>query len=181
MDRHESSWQRQLVIGLTALLAVAVLIGGILGVIALKAANYVGIGNNVHIGSTPEAILPTTGDAGPTPSTTGPPPSTTSPTKTTRRPSPPPRRLITLAVNPKQAGSYQRVNLTGTYPGHDGATLQVQRSLGQGPWSDFPTGAHVSGGRFATYIQTGMTGINHFRMLDKANGKTSNTVAVRIG
>jgi hypothetical protein len=180
LDRHESSWQRQLVIGLSALLAIAVLVGGILGVIALKAADYAGIGNSVHLGSTPDVILPTTGDASTTPSNTAPSTTTkTSPTRTTRRR--PPRRLITLAVSPKHAGSYQRVNLTGTYPGHDGASLQVQRSLGQGPWADFPTGASVSGGTFATFIETGMVGINHFRMLDKATGKTSNTVAVRIG
>jgi len=77
--------------------------------------------------------------------------------------------------------SFGRINLVGTYPGNDGASLQVQRSLGDGPWADFPVNTTVSNGAFATYIQTSMLGINHIRVIDKATGRTSNAVTVKIG
>lgn len=172
----EPSWQRQLVVGLSALLAIGLLIGGVLAIIAVRAADYVGIGQGSS-NSSPAPILPTTGAA-------------TSPTPTTRRPSTPPAttskpppaaHAIALDASPRRAGSFERVNLTGRYPGHDGTTLQVQRSVGTGAWSDFPTTTTVSNGAFATYVQTAMVGVNHFRMKDEASGKTSNPVTVTIG
>ena len=57
----------------------------------------------------------------------------------------------------------------------------MQRSVGNEPWSDFPVDTTVSNGGYATYIQTSMLGDNHIRMLDKATGKTSNVVTVKIG
>jgi len=175
---EEPSWQRQLVIGLSALVAIAVLIGGIVAVIAVRAADYVGIGDGSS-NSSPAPLLPTTGDA------TKKPPSSTSPTlpttPTTTRSKPPAEHKIMLSASPKSAGSFQRVNLTGSYPGHEGTTLQVQRSIEGGAWSDFPVTATVTSGRFATYVQTAMVGTNHFRMQDLATGTTSNTVTVTIG
>lgn len=169
----EPSWKRQLLVGLGALLAIAVLVGGILGVIALRAADYVGIGDTSST-SRPGPIFPTTDDPSSIATTT--PPSTQPPTS-----KPPPQHLIDLAASPKSVGSFERINLTGSYPSGDGASLQVQRSVGAGAWSDFPTHTTVRNGAFATYVQTAMTGLNHFRMLDAATGKTSNTVTVTIG
>ncbi len=58
----------------------------------------------------------------------------------------------------------------------------MQRSLGDGPWADFPaTPTTVSNGTFATYIQTSMVGDNHLRMVDVVTGQTSNVVTVTIG
>lgn len=171
---EEPTWQRQLLIGLVVLLAIGVLIGGIVAVIAVKAADYAGLGNNSG-NSSPQPILPTTGGATRTiapPSTTNTPPPP-PPTKPTNR--------FTLLASPKTAGSYEKVNLTGQYSGPEGSTLQVQRSIGSGPWADFPTTTTVHGGTFATYIKTGMTGVNHFRMLDKTTGTMSNVVDVTIG
>jgi hypothetical protein len=145
-------------------------LGGILAVVAVKTADYVGLGHRGE--STPVSILPTTGDVTQPPP---PPPSTTSTTPNPRR------HRITLVISPTTAASYQRVNLTGSYPGHDGAVLQIQRRLGSGPWSDFPATTHVNGDRFATYIQTGMAGVNHFRMLDETTGAASNVATVTIG
>jgi hypothetical protein len=180
VDDEEPNWQRQLAVGLGVLLAIGVLIGAVVAVVAVKAADYAGLGDSSTGRSTPEPILPSTAGA-----VTDSPPTKTphsSPPSSSRSQKPPSQQhAIRLAASPPSAGSYERVNLTGTYPGHDGATLQVQRSLGSGAWSDFPTTAHVSGGRFATYIQTGMTGVNHFRMLDQATGKTSNVATVTIG
>lgn len=176
---EEPSWQRQLAIGLSALVAIGVLIGGILAVIAVQAANYVGIGNSSsNSNSGPDLVFPTTGE----PTTKAPTTSPTLPTSpATTRSKQPAEHKITLSASPRSAGSFQRVNLAGSYPGHDSGTLQVQQSVGSGPWSDFPVTATVSGGRFATYIQTARVGTNHFRMMDKATGRTSNTATVTIG
>lgn len=169
----EPSWKRQLAVGLAALVVVAALVGGILAVIALRAADYVGIGDTSST-SRPEPIFPTTGD---TPST----PAPTTPTSPPTSSKPPPQHLITLIGSPKSVGSFDRINLTGRYPGGDGATLQVQRSVDDGAWSDFPTHTAVHGDTYATYVQTAMAGLNHFRMVDEATGKMSNVVTVTIG
>lgn len=176
----EPSWQRQLAIGLGALLAIAVLIGAVLAVIAVRAADYVGIGDtSSHSGDAP-VIPPTAAATKQLHPTT--PASPTSPTTSSPASTPhPPVHVITLTASPRTVGSFERINLTGSYPGGDGTALQVQRSVGNGPWSDFPTDATVREGRFATYVKTAMLGLNHFRMLDKQTGKTSNAVAVTIG
>jgi hypothetical protein len=178
---QEPSWQRQLLIGLSVLLAIGLLVGGIIAVIAVKAADYVGLGGTPgNSTSGPNPILPTTGDAT---HTAGPPTRTpASTTQTTTHPTAhQPRPAFSLVARPTAVASFGKINLTGRYPGHDGTTLQVQRSIGKGPWEDFPTTTAVSGGTFATYIQTSMVGVNHIRMLDKATGKTSSTVTVRVG
>lgn len=171
----EPSWKRQLLVGLAALVVVAVLVGGVLAVIALRTADYVGIGDPSTT-SSPEPIFPTTGTS--PPSTGSSPPS--SPAPTTTKP-PPPVRLITLRASPRSVGSFDRINLTGSYPSGDGAVLQVQRSVGDGAWGDFPTHTTVRNGEFATYVKTAMAGVNHFRMLDEASGRTSNAVSVTVG
>ena len=175
MDDQEPSWQRQLVIGLSVLLVIGVLIGGIGAFVGLKFADYAGIGHVETTSNTPESILPSTGNATKQAPTRRPPPPSTV------NPPPPPQHAMTLTASPANAASYQQVNLTGSFQGHDGTTLQVQRSVGNGPWADFPTTTHVSGGQYATFIKTGMVGTNHFRMIDTATGVTSNVVTVKIG
>jgi hypothetical protein len=177
---QEPSWQRQLLIGLSVLLVIGLLIGGIFAVIAVKAVDYVGLGGDSgNPTSSPNPLLPSTASAAhtapPTKPTNSPPASTRSPHRR------PPQHAITLQASPKAVPSSGRINLSGTYAGHDGATLQVQRALGTGAWSDFPISTSVSGGAFGTYIETTLTGINHIRMLDKATGQMSNVVTVRVG
>jgi hypothetical protein len=175
---QEPSWQRQLLIGLSVLLVIGLLIGGILAVIAVKAADYVGLGDGAGLAtSSPEPILPTTGSATHTVA-----PPTHTPPSTTTHPTHKPPAGPTLTVNPTKVASFGRINLSGRYPGHDGTALQVQRSLGNGPWADFPVSpTTVSGGTYATYIQSSMVGQNHLRMIDQATGRTSNVVTVTIG
>ncbi len=72
-----------------------------------------------------------------------------------------------------------RIDLTGVYPGGEGAILSVQQFEG-GVWNDFPVTASVSGETFATYIQTGQLGRNRFRMIDTDTGAVSNEVRVEI-
>lgn len=91
-----------------------------------------------------------------------------------------PRPEIVLKSVQRRVGAMQQIDLSGSYPGGDGAILQVQR-FESGAWSDFPVTASVSGGSFSTYVQTGHTGPNKFRMIDTDSGKTSNAVTVVIG
>ena len=51
-----------------------------------------------------------------------------------------------------------RIDLTGTYPGGEGAVLNVQK-FSNGQWQDFYSiSATVTNGTFSTYIQTGTPG-----------------------
>ena len=73
-----------------------------------------------------------------------------------------------------------RIDLTGTYPGGEGAVLNVQK-FSNGSWQDFYSiSASVTNGTFSTYIQTGTPGPNRFRMIDSDTKLTSNEVKVTI-
>jgi hypothetical protein len=87
---------------------------------------------------------------------------------------------ITLQAGETAVAPMQQIDLTGTYPGGEGAVLQVQRFTGGG-WQDFPVTMTVSAGRFSTYIQTSQTGPTRLRVADSDTGATSNEVTVTIG
>ncbi len=74
----------------------------------------------------------------------------------------------------------EQVDLTGIYPGGEGAVLQVQRFT-SGSWSDFPVTVSVSDETFSTYVQTSQSGKNRFRVVDTDSGRTSNEVTVTVG
>ncbi len=58
----------------------------------------------------------------------------------------------------------EQIDLTGVYPGGEGAILQVQR-FENGTWTDFPASpVSVSDQTFSTYVQTGQPGVQRFRM-----------------
>jgi hypothetical protein len=187
MDEN-SPVRNQLMVGIGVLLAVALLIGGIAGLVALKAADVAGLGetDSTDTGDNgpPLGVGTNSRPPDPTSAPTEPPPTTptqsqepTTPTATTKTRKPP-SKLITLNASPDQAGTYERVSLTGTYRRGEGSTVQVQRQEG-GAWVDFPTDAFVSDGTFSTYIETGQTGPNRFRVIDET-GQTSNVVVVQI-
>ncbi|MEZ5193444.1 MAG: hypothetical protein R2734_13715 [Nocardioides sp.] len=112
--------------------------------------------------STPESASPTT------PSSTG-----TAEAKPKQRP-------IQLSAGQRQVSPMQRIDLTGSYPGGDGAILQVER-FENGSWTSFPVTASVTGDTFSTYVQTGRPGANKFRVTDTDTGKISNPVTVVVG
>jgi hypothetical protein len=187
MDER-SPVRTQLLVGLGVLLAVALLIGGIVGVVAIKAADVAGLGETdptgtgndgppLGVGTNSRPPDPTSAPTTAAPTTPTPTQAPSTPTETTKTRKPP-GNPIRLTASPDQAGTYERVNLTGTYPRGEGSTLQVQRQEG-GAWVDFPTGATVRDGTFSTYIETGHTGPNRFRVIDE-NGRTSNVVVVQI-
>jgi len=191
MAAHDEDppWTRQLLVTLAVLLAVAVVIGGVLGVVALGAARVTGLGEaGASATSEPSLVMPTAGPtarpkrshgpgrAGGTGGGTGGPGSAASPTAAPRTKRP----AIALTVSPARVGPGQRIDLTGRYPGGDGARLQVQRREG-GAWTDFPVDVPVTGGRFATYVTTGRTGPQQFRVTDPGTGRASNPARVRVG
>lgn len=177
---EETSWQRQLLVGVGLLVIVGLLVGGLIAVVALKAADVAGVGEKgAESTDPPPGLFPNGPNGSSTPPPTSPRP-TTPPTSqpTTRRP---PQPAIELVASPLQAATYERVNLTGSYRGAPtGASLQVQRAEAGGAWADFPTSASVSDSTFATYIETGRLGPNRFRVVDASTGKMSNVVVVLI-
>jgi hypothetical protein len=141
--------------------------------------------DNDHELPSPE-LSPTTA-----PSPTRTPSPTTSaaatPTHKTSKPKPTPTRsnkprpagLIELHASTSSASTYERVTLSGSYPGGNGTTLQVQRREG-GSWAAFPTSATVDDGTFRTYVESGQPGPNAFRVVDPARGQASNVVVFTV-
>ena len=189
----EKPWTRQLLVVVGVLVAVALVIGGIVSVIALGAAKVTGISSaKAPATSKPSLYVPsgkpTVGlDPYPEPSdrpqhhksgsggsSQGAGASDTPDSSHAAK-----KHLITLQVFPQQVAPSQRINLTGLYTGGEGAQVQVQRFEG-GSWSDFPVTASVSGGQFSTYVTTTHTGPQRLRVADKASHRISNAVRVTV-
>ena len=179
--------------GLIALVSVTLAVGVVLGIVAIVGAHVFGAGGDDGSSSAGQTLyLPT---PSPTPTPDSPlvtlAPSTESaqpteePTDTaTASPSESPSapaKQITLSAGETSVAPMQQIDLSGVYPGGEGAILQVQRKLG-GRWQDFlSVNAAVSGGQFSTYVQTGQLGVQKFRMRDTTSGMTSNVVSVTVG
>jgi hypothetical protein len=184
-EDEDAPWTRQLLVGVGALVAVALVIGIVVGIVALGAAHVSGLSSaKRHEAEAPRLVMPT-GNPTTTPETfpdpakpsgaASPSSSTTSSAPTKKAKS----RAISLQVFPAKVSPGERINFTGVYARGEGRRLQVQRF--EGGWHDFPVSASVSGGLFSTYIVTSHTGTNRFRVMDTASGKASNAVRVRIG
>lgn len=175
---EDTSWQKHLLVGAALLLAAGLLVGGLVAVVALKAADVAGVGRTQTPDTEPPLGLgPTTASPRPTNRPTTTPATATTRPRRTRRP---PRPAIVLTAFPRRASTYQRVTLSGRYQAAPGTSLQVQRKEA-GAWADFPTSASVDGGTFSTYVKTGHLGLNPFRVVDESTGKVSNVVVVTIG
>jgi hypothetical protein len=172
----EDGWPRQLLVSLGALVAAALVIGGVIGMVALGAAKLAGVGSSGPAASgEPSLYIPA-------PSTTSPAATATTPSQPPADPEPAdrPRRKprITLTASPSNASTFERIYLRGRYRGGNGATLQVQRF--DGGWSDFPVSTTVRNGRFETYVLSGRGGVNRFRVVDESTGRTSRPVSVTL-
>ncbi len=182
---EETPWARQLLVGVGALVAVALVIGAVASVVALGAARVTGIDSTHPAASQPPSLYFPSGEPTTTPEPFPDPvgpvgPSATPSGTPTAKPSKRPRaKKISLQAFPNQVSANQRINLTGVYPGAEGARLQVQRF--ENGWVDFPVSTSVSGSLFTTYIFSGRQGANRFRVIDHASGRTSNPVRVTIG
>lgn len=187
-DDAPTPWTRQLLVGIVALVVVALVVGGVVSVLALGAARVSGLGSSrPATTSRPGLVIPT---GRPTTRIDEYPAPTASPraraTRSTPAPAAAPQQravAISLQAFPQNVGAGQRINLTGLYQGGEGARLQVQR-FDAGSWVDFPVSTTVSGGQFATYITTSHTGLNRLRVVDKAAApgrRLSNVVRVTVG
>lgn len=178
--------QHPVVAGLVALVGVGLAIGLLAGGGTLVATRVLGLGADATATDSsarqsmylpkPEKTTPTEStSAAPTLSAASEPtgPVLVTPSEDTG---------ISLEAGAEQVGPMGRIDLTGTYATGEGAVLQVQRATGPGDsWVDFPVTATVSGGTFSTYVQTGRTGPNRFRVIDTDTDLASNEVTITIG
>jgi hypothetical protein len=178
--------------GLIAMVAVTVAVGLVLGVVTLVGTRVLGIGDDGK-GTSSAAqtlYLPT---PTPTPTPSGPlvtlAPQRSSEADQSEEATPSdsatasstPAKQITLSAGETSVSPMEQIDLTGVYPGGEGAILQVQRKL-DGTWQDFlSVDAAVSGGQFSTYVQTGQLGVQKFRMRDTTSKLVSNVVSVTVG
>jgi len=190
-EPDDESPGRQLLLGLTALVAVALVIGGVISVVALGAVRVSGLNSGTPQSSERPSLYipsgkPTTGlgaVAGPTglPSRS-PSASAGSTGSPSASPSPKPKaKAISLRASPTQAAPGQRVTLSGVYVKGGGATLQVQRFEPGAGWTGFQVTVNVAAGHFTTWVTTSRVGVNRLRVVDPATGKASNPVRVTIG
>lgn len=181
--------------GLIALIGVGLVVGLVAGLVVLAGTQFLGVGGDssasddatgqqslylpepkpTKSGDDPLVTLPADGEqstsSGDEEESPG---EETSATK-------PPKREIALSAGASSIAPMERLDLTGTYPGGEGAILKIQRKEGAA-WEDFfSVTASVSGSIFSTYIQTGNLGVNIFRVVDTDTGLASNEVRVRIG
>lgn len=177
--------------GLVALVAVSLTVGLVLGGVALVGTRILGISgdSSASAGSSAKesAVIPrpsrtyadgpqvtlATEDTEPTDEATD---LETEPseTETTKR-----DKAITLQAGQTAVGNFDRIDLSGIYPGGEGAILQVQR-FENGAWVDFNATLSVSNETFNTYVQSALVGVNKFRVVDSSSGKTSNPVTVTV-
>ena len=177
--------QHPVVAGLIALVGVGLAIGLLAGGATLVATRVMGLGGETTAtDSTARQSMylpkpePTTASAASSLPTLPPASEPTGPVLTT----PTKDTGITLTAAQTTVGQMGRIDLTGTYPTGEGAVLQVQRASGPGDdsWVDFPVSVTVSGGQFSTYVQTGRTGPNRFRVIDTDSDQVSNEVTITV-
>lgn len=193
--------QHPIAAGVTALVAVAVGVGLIIGIGMFLGANLMGLGGGDAAGgqaTDPDAGAslyapspkPTRTASGPAitlrASPTSAPEKKAATTSTSPSPSKSPdeksaKKEITLQAGTVQAKPMERIDISGIYPGAEGAILRLERNDGQG-WEEFGIpDVPVTGEQFSTVIQSGRTGKHEFRMKDVDTGAFSNVVSVTIG
>lgn len=176
--------------GLLALVGVAVVVGVVAGLAAIGGAKVVGLdGRSPSDGGQEEASLflpkpkQTRGANGPlitlAPGQRAPDGKDSEATGQESSSATPDQEISLEAARPA-VSPMANIDLTGVYGDGEGAILQVQR-FENGSWSDFPVTTSVSDETFTTYVQTGQTGVNRFRVIDTDTGTASNQVKVTVG
>ena len=170
--------QRQITTVIFKILGVAVVIGLCIGGGAWLMVKALGLeaDDSPDSGSShvePLTPLPTT--ALPVPSDGESPSDSGLPTATAV-----PGGDLQLTASPVQVRPMERINLTGQWPGHDNQSLLVQRFDG-GKWTDFGVDVRVDVGTFSTYVMTGRSGDQRFRVFDPTTQTASNEVTVTVG
>lgn len=187
--------------GLVALVAVALGVGLVLALVALMGSRVLGLsddggsssGTAVRESMYLPSPVPTDESSGPriTLNTEDPEETAsasdateaTEATEPTEEPSEsetPEAGEITLQASATTVAAGERIYFSGIYPDGEGAILWVQR-FENGGWADFPASVGVTNGTFSSYVFTGVSGINRFRVIDRDTGTTSNEIRVRVG
>ena len=192
-DRPKPHDERPVLAGLLALGGVALVVGLLAGITVLVGTQMLGLGGGSEAADadsssgetlylpefsetvSPSGPLLTLDPNGPTP--TG---SVTAAPEASASSTAPPEKAINLSSGQTAVSAMGQIDLTGTYPQGEGAILQVQRFEG-GAWNNFPVTVSVSNETFATYVMTGQTGENKFRVVDSETGLESNEVVVQVG
>lgn len=176
--------------GLTALVAVALVVGLFLGLVAFVGFQVLGIGGGSsadgHGAGGASLYLPTPSETdsnvGPVVSLAPGSPSdgySTLPGDTSAASATAGTSGLTLSTPQPSVGPGQRIELTGSGP--EGHLLTVQR-LQNGQWVGFAgIEAHVRAGLFQTWVQTSQVGDQQWRVGDPATGAVSNPVTVVVG
>lgn len=186
--------RRQIVRAVLMVAGIAVVIGLVVALTATAALRMAGVsgddGPPPTVAEPDPDELPSPDTVEPTPSespSTSPGPSQSPNKGPSKRPSKSPSptksdkpQQIRLTASASSASSMQQVGLSGSYPGGNGVTLQVQRREGGG-WAPFPTSATVDGGTFSTYVALGQPGPNRLRVVDPRSGQASNVVVINVG
>lgn len=185
--------------GLVALIGVSLAVGLILAIAALVGTHVLGIAgggsSSAGAGQGESMYLPppekTTDNGDPlitlnTEEVTGPEDTGSADSATSGATEPgasksdkPSLGEISLQALETTVPNFGKIDLTGVYPGGEGEILQVQRKQ-SGAWVDFAATVPVSNATFSTYIQTGVSGKNTFRVLDKSRNIASNPVDVTV-
>ncbi|GAB3071837.1 hypothetical protein [Nocardioides zeae] len=195
-DVVDETEDRPVLVGVIALVGVSLIVGLIVGVVALGGARVFGLNGGGGGGGGGAAVEPTLSlpPVTETPTSSGPlitltpgdegeggeesaPTEPTEPTTTTTEAA---EGEITLQVSMTTAGPMERIDVSGIYTGGDGAILTIQRFT-DGSWNDIAANAAVSGELFSTYIALGRPGENRIRAIDPSADVTSNEVSVTIG
>ncbi len=187
VDRERRA-EHPVVSGVLALIGVGLVVGLILGFAALAGARVFGLdggSDTAQTTSEQSMYLPrpekTQAPSGPL-ITLAPGESSTSPATPTEEPSESEATgpEISLSASQTAVAPMEQIDLTGVYPGGEGAVLQVQRFT-DGSWRDFPVTVPVSNETFSTYVQTSQAGRNRFRVVDTDSDLRSNVVRITIG
>ena len=177
--------------GLAALAGVAVVVGLVLGLVVVAGTSVLGLGGDEEESTaTSERSMylpkpqktPTSTDPAYTLAPVGGGSSEEPSKKPSKKPreSESPRQRITLSASTTTSAPMEQFDLTGVYPGGEGAILQVQRFEG-GAWADFNATGSVSGGTFQIPIYTSQAGVNRFRVVDSDSELESNEIRITIG
>ena len=188
-DQHPTE-RHPVVTGLIALVSVGLVVGLIAGVAALVGTHVLGLSgaeaSSGEGGGKATLFLPkpqkTAAPSDPL-ITLAPGESPSEGSTQPVEPSDSPKKekpRISLSAGENSVSPMQQIDLTGIYPGGEGAILRVQR-FENGQWQDFPVTASVSNQTFSTYVQTSRTGVNKFRVIDTDTQLASNPVRVTIG
>ena len=186
-DRPQESEGHPVIAGLLALLGVGLAVGLLVSGAALAGTSVLGLGESDGGGQASSDQTINVPKPEPTEEQTGtlitlePKPSNEGDGGSEAAPEPEDAISLSAAVTEVRPG--EPIDLSGVYPGGEGATLVVQR-LEDGEWVDFADGdvtASVSNETFSTYVITERTGTNTWRVRDTKTDEVSNEVRVQIG